>query len=97
MLRRDVRERGVLELADAVRKMTYEPARRLGITNRGKIATGMAADVVIFDPEVVLDCADFGKAPEQPEGITHVIVNGSIALDQGTITERRPGKVLRHS
>ena len=57
----------------------------------------MAADVVIFDPAAVLDCADFGKAPERPEGITHVIVNGSIALDQGTITERRPGQVLRHS
>lgn len=97
VLGRYVRERGVLELADAVRKMSYEPARRLGITNRGMIAAGMAADVVVFDPASVLDCADFGKAPEQPEGITHVIVNGSIALEQGAITERRPGQVLRHT
>jgi hypothetical protein len=92
-----VRERGVLELTDAVRKMTSEPARRLGITNRGQIAVGMAADIVIFDPVVVADCADFGKKPEQPEGINYVIVNGNIVLNQGVITEQRPGLVLRHN
>ena len=97
VLGRYVRERGVLELTDAVRKMTSEPARRLGITNRGQIAVGMAADIVIFDPVVVADCADFGKKPEQPEGINYVIVNGNIVLNQGVITEQRPGLVLRHN
>ncbi len=96
VLGRYVRDRGVLEIADAVRKMTAEPARRLGITDRGQIAVGMAADIVVFDPAVVVDRADFGKEPERPEGITHVLVNGSVVLDQGTITEQRPGRVLRH-
>ena len=92
-----VRDQGVLELTDAIRKMTYEPARRLGIHDRGCIAIGKAADLVLFDPEIVLDRAEFGKAPERPEGISHVLVNGTVVLKDGEITESRPGQVLQHS
>jgi len=97
VLGRYVRDRGVLELSDAVRKMTYEPARRLGIHDRGRIATGLAADLVLLDPQHVIDRADFGKAPEGPVGISHVFVNGRVVLYEGTITTERPGRVLQHS
>jgi N-acyl-D-amino-acid deacylase len=97
ILGRYVRERGVLEIADAVRKMTAEPARRLGINDRGSLVVGKAADVVVFDPSVVLDRADFGKQPERPDGITHVVVNGSVVLRDGDILDTRPGRVLRHA
>ena len=97
VLGRYVRDRGVLELADAVRKMTHEPARRLGIHDRGRIAEGMAADLVLLDPQRVIDRADFGKTPEGPVGITQVFVNGRIVLDDNVITDERPGRVLQHS
>ena len=97
MLGRYVRDRGVLELADAVRKMTYEPARRLGIRDRGRIAIGLAGDLVLLDPKHVIDRADFGKAPEGPVGISHVLVNGRIVLNDGIISDERPGRVLQNA
>lgn len=92
-----VRERGVLELADAVRKMSAEPARRLGIRDRGQIARGWCADLVLVDPAAVDDRAEFGKAPERPLGISHVLVNGSVVLRDGDISDDRPGRVLKHA
>lgn len=97
VLGRYVRDRGVLELADAVRKMTHEPARRLGIHDRGRIATGLAGDLVLLDPQQVIDRADFGKAPEGPVGISHVLVNGRVVLNDGIISDERPGRVLQHA
>lgn len=97
VLGRYVRERGVLELADAVSKMTSEPARRLGIHDRGEISVGKAADIVVFDPLSVVDRADFGKQPQRPEGITHVVVNGSLVLCDHELLDSRPGRVLRHA
>jgi N-acyl-D-aspartate/D-glutamate deacylase len=77
--------------------MTYEPARRLGIHDRGRIATGLAADLVLLDPQQVIDRADFGKAPEGPAGISHVLVNGRVVLNDGAISDERPGRVLQHA
>ncbi len=91
------RERGVLELPDAVRKMTAEPARRLGLTDRGTIAVGAVADIVVFDPETVLDHAGFGESPSAPTGIDVVIVGGTVVLDHGAISTDRPGRVLRRT
>lgn len=89
------RQRGVLELPDAVRKMTAEPARRLGLTDRGLLTVGAVADVVIFDPATVVDNAEFGQAADSPTGIDMVIVGGQVVLDHGTIGAERPGQVLR--
>ncbi len=89
------RQKGVLELADAVKKMTAEPARRLGITDRGTVAVGAVADLVIFDPDTVIDNSEFGQEAGPPAGIDVVIVGGSVVLDHGTIGDERPGRVLR--
>jgi dihydroorotase/N-acyl-D-amino-acid deacylase len=90
-----VRERGVLALEDAVRKMTALPAWRLGLTDRGRLAPGLAADVVLFDPAVVADRATFTEPHQYPVGIPYVIVNGVVVVDGGRFTTARPGRVLR--
>jgi N-acyl-D-aspartate/D-glutamate deacylase len=91
------RDRGVLELPDAVRKMTAEPARRLGLADRGTLAEGAIADLVVFDPTTVRDDAEFGRPPNRPIGIDVVVVAGEIVLEHGTIATVRPGRVLRRS
>jgi N-acyl-D-amino-acid deacylase len=87
-----VREKGVLGLQEAVRKMTSLPARVLGLSDRGLIAPGMWADLVVFDPETVLDGNDFTPAEATmrfPIGIDHVVVNGTLTLRDGDHTGRR--------
>ena len=90
-----VRERGVLTLEDAVRKMTSLPAQRAGLVHRGVLRPGLAADLLIFNPAAVRDRATFLEPHQYPEGIETVIVNGEIVLHQGSLTGRRPGRVLR--
>lgn len=90
-----VRERGVLSLPEAVRKMTALPAKRLGLTDRGRIAEGLVADLTIFDPATVRDRATFTAPHQYPEGIPYVIVNGVPVVDRGAFTAARPGRVLR--
>ena len=90
-----VRERGVLTLPDAVRKMTSLPAWRLGLADRGKITEGLVADITIFDPATVKDMATFTAPHQYPKGIPYVIVNGVPVVDAGVFTTNRPGRVLR--
>jgi dihydroorotase/N-acyl-D-amino-acid deacylase len=92
-----VRDRGVLRLEDAVAKMTAMPARRLGLADRGRIAEGLAADLVVFDPATVADRATFEAPHQYPVGIPWVIVNGVPVVEQGAFTDRRPGVVLRRA
>ena len=92
-----VRERGVLTLEDAIRKMTSLPAQRASLVDRGVIRPGMAADLVVFDPAAVKDRATFLNPHQYPEGIETVIVNGEIVLEVGRLADRRPGKVIRRS
>ena len=95
VLARYVRELKLITLEDAVRKMTSLPARRARLFDRGVLRPGMAADVVIFDPERILDRATFEKPLQYAEGVSHVIVNGKVVLDNGAMTAERPGKPLR--
>jgi N-acyl-D-amino-acid deacylase len=90
-----VRERGVLTLEDAVRKMTSLPAWRMGSTDRGRIADGMRADIVIFHPATVQDRATFEQPHQYPSGIPYVIVNGAVTVDRGEFIDVRAGMVLR--
>jgi N-acyl-D-amino-acid deacylase len=83
VLGRYVRERQALTLPDAIRKMTSAPARRLRLTDRGRIAPGRAADLVVFDPATVADRASFEDPFQYPAGIPHVVVNGVVALREG--------------
>ncbi|MGD2201283.1 MAG: amidohydrolase family protein, partial [Candidatus Bathyarchaeota archaeon] len=98
VLGRYVRERGVLTLEEAVRKMSSLGAQRIGLTDRGLIAKGMWADIAIFDPKTVIDKAEY-TPPEKsilyPEGIPYVIVNGVITIDGGEHTGALAGKILR--
>lgn len=95
VLGRYVRELGVLDLPEAVRKMTSLPASIFGLTDRGVLEEGKAADLVIFDPQTIIDRADYGSPLTPPQGISHVIVNGQLAVSDGQLTANRAGKVLR--
>ena len=94
-LARYVREREVVTLEEAVRKMTMLPASRLGLTRRGRIAPSMAADLVAFDPDTVSDTATFESPHSYPVGIPHVAVNGTLVVQDGEYTGATPGKVIR--
>jgi N-acyl-D-amino-acid deacylase len=91
-----VREDSVLSLEDAVRRMSSMAARRLGLHDRGFVSPGMAADLVIFDPEQLRDVADFGaEAMRYAEGVDWLFVNGVAVIDEGELADVRPGRVLR--
>ncbi len=90
-----VRERHVLTLPDAVRKMTSLAAQITGITDRGLLRPGLAADITIFDPNTVSDKATFEDPSQYPAGIPYVIVNGVVVIDNGPHTGAKPGRVLR--
>jgi dihydroorotase/N-acyl-D-amino-acid deacylase len=92
-----VRERNVLTLEDAIRKMTSFPAQRMRINDRGVLRPGMKADITVFDPARVRDTATFEKPHQYPEGILSVVVNGQVVFDGKAMTPARPGKVLRKS
>lgn len=90
-----VRERGTLSLEDAIHKMTGLPAARLGLRDRGRVVEGMIADLVVFDPNTVIDRATFEEPHQYPEGVDWVIVNGVVAVNGGEFTNARAGRVLR--
>jgi N-acyl-D-amino-acid deacylase len=94
VLGRYVRDEKVLTLEDAVRKMTSQPAIRVGITDRGIIRPGMFADITIFDPATVKDEATFENPKHYSTGIRHVLVNGRAIITDGKITAERPGRPL---
>ena len=89
-----VRERKVLTLEDAIRRMSSFPAARLGLADRGVVRPGMKADLVVFDPARVRDTATYEKPHQYAEGFSHVIVNGQVVFEKGEMTAARPGRVL---
>jgi N-acyl-D-aspartate/D-glutamate deacylase len=99
-----VRDRGLLSLEEAIEMMTDRPARHYGLRHRGRIAEGWHADLVVFDP------AEVGSEPTTvrrdlpgggerlhaaSRGVAHVFVSGREVLTDGTVTDERPGRVLR--
>jgi N-acyl-D-amino-acid deacylase len=95
VLGRYVREEKLLTLEDAVHKMTWRAAARVGLLDRGQINEGMMADITVFDPEKVIDRATFEDPNQYPEGISYVIVNGAVAVDGGKFTGKLAGRPLR--
>ena len=96
VLGRYVREEpSVLSLEEAIRKMTGLPAERLTLKDRGLVAEGLVADIVLFDPDTIIDRATFEDPHQYPVGIPYVFVQGTAVVDGGTHTGARPGRVLR--
>ncbi|WP_337287304.1 D-aminoacylase [Candidatus Methylomirabilis sp.] len=92
-----VRERKILDLSTAVRKMTWEPCRKLGLLDRGRLQTGCVADLVLFDSATVSDTATYEAPIQYPIGLHHVFVNGVSVVEAGEHTRARPGRVVRRA
>lgn len=90
-----VREKGWLGLSDAVRRMTSMPAARYGLSDRGTIRVGAAADLTVYDPNRIRDRATFENPRAAAVGMDHVFVNGSAAVEAGRLAETTAGRVLR--
>ncbi|APV49468.1 N-acyl-D-amino-acid deacylase [Betaproteobacteria bacterium GR16-43] len=88
------REKKVISLEDAVRKMSSYPAARIGLVDRGVLRPGMKADIVVFDPNTVADQATYEKPHQYPVGVNQVVVNGRVVFENGAMTAERPGKVV---
>lgn len=95
VLARYVRDEKRVTLEDAVRRMTAHPAAVLGLRDRGRLAAGFHADIVVFDPATIQDHATYVEPHQYATGVSHVIVNGVEALRDGEPTEARPGRVVR--
>ena len=89
-----VREREVITLEDAVRKMSGATAQRLGIRDRGILREGYYADISVFDANEIRDLSTFEEPHQYAEGVKYVLVNGVMAIDNGLVTDARPGKIL---
>ncbi len=90
-----VRDRGVLKLEDAIRKMTSLNAAKVGLIDRGTLRAGAFADVTVFDPVTVIDKSTYAAPFAYGEGIEYVVVNGRMVLDRGKHTDAMPGRALR--
>lgn len=90
-----VREQKALDLEDAIWHMTSAPARRFHLTDRGLLREGFAADLVVFDPETIIDRATYTDSRQFATGITYVFVNGQLAVEHGQSTRVLAGRALR--
>ncbi|NIP60919.1 MAG: amidohydrolase family protein [Gemmatimonadetes bacterium] len=97
ILGRYVREEGVVPLEEGIRRMTSLPAENLSLSRRGRLEAGYMADVVVFDPETVIDHATFEEPHQLATGVLHVFVNGVQVLRGGEHTGATPGRVVRGS
>ncbi len=92
-----VRDKQIVSLKEAVYKMSGFPAERFRLTDRGRIAEGLAADIVIFDPDTVADQSTWFEPVNPPIGINWVLVNGIPVIENSNVTDKLPGRVLRHT
>ncbi|MCD2424666.1 D-aminoacylase [Niabella pedocola] len=97
VLAKYVRDEKVISLEEAIRRMTSLPAQKFNLSDRGLLKEGMAADIVIFDPEKVQDRATFDKPHAYSTGFQYVLVNGKVTVDEGKHTGVRAGRPLRNS
>src|SRR5690606_27590012 len=95
VLARYVRDLGVLSLEAAIHRMTAVAANEVMAYDRGRLAPGLAADIVVFDPRTVRDRATFAEPTLPSEGIDYVVVNGQVAYEGGKYTGTRSGRVIR--
>jgi dihydroorotase/N-acyl-D-amino-acid deacylase len=95
ILNKYVREEKALTVEDAIRKFSALAAQRMRLTDRGVLKCGMWADIVIFDPSTVHDRATFENPNQLSEGMEYVLVNGVPVIEEGKMTGKLPGKVLR--
>jgi N-acyl-D-aspartate/D-glutamate deacylase len=89
------RDKNLFTLEEAIRKMTSLPAETFGLVNRGKLAPGYWADVVVFDPAAIKDMATYEKPLQAPDGIVFVLVNGKVSLDHGQTIAVSSGQVIK--
>lgn len=94
VLARYVREKNLITLESAIRRMTYLPAMVYNLATKGLIREGMDADLVLFDPETVADLGDYAQPARGNTGFACVLVNGEIALENDQITGKLAGKLL---
>src|SRR5258706_16363420 len=94
MIRRYVRDRKVLTLEEAIRKMPSWPATRFRLDHRGSIKEGLWADAVVFDLDNLHDRATYSEPMLAPDGIDYALVNGQVVIEPGILTGARPRKVL---
>lgn len=97
ILGRHVRERGRLDLATAIHRMTGLPSRILGLTDRGRLAPGYVADLVVFDPATVADGSTYAAPTAPPRGIEAVLIGGGFAIDRGRAVDVGRGEVIRRT
>ena len=90
-----VRERQLISLKEAIYKMSGFPAERFRLSDRGRIRRGLAADIVVFDPETVADRSTWSDPVQSPVGVNWVFVNGVSVVEDGDVTGQLPGRVLR--
>lgn len=95
LLGRYVRDEKLISLPEAVRRLTSLPASNLALKDRGRLAAGYFADVVVFDPATIQDHATFEKPQQFSTGVSHVVINGGLALANGEPTGKPTGRVVR--
>ena len=95
LLGKYTRDEKVISLEEAIRKLTSLPAGNLGIKKRGALHVGNYADVVMFNPEKIQDHATFENPHQYATGMMHVVVNGTVVLENGEHTGAKPGRVVR--
>jgi dihydroorotase/N-acyl-D-amino-acid deacylase len=95
VLGRYCRQERLWPLPDAIARMTWLPAQRFHLLDRGRLTPGSAADLVAFDPSRIGDRATYDRPLEPPDGVTYVIVNGRLAVDNGALTGHSSGRVVR--
>lgn len=90
-----VRDLGLLTWEEGVRHMTSAATQRLGFLDRGLVRPGMMADLVVFDPEILRDTATYENPRSYPLGVSHVVNNGTLVVENAQMTGATPGRALR--